>query len=82
MYSHTHVLWPMQVSILDQASNGVVAVPTREEVEAIPMPELPILEGPANKAHFQSIAQFLQVSQSDTTMTQPALGSTYRMLRP
>lgn len=39
----------------------MVSVPTRAEVEGIPMPQLPQLEGPGNKAHFQSIAQFLQV---------------------
>ena len=73
----------MQVSILDQASSEVIAVPTREEVEAIPMPELPNLEGPGFKGHFQSIAQFLQVSlQFVNTLTQSALGSTYRMLEP
>ena len=62
----------MQGSILDQASSGVLAVPSWEEVEAIPMPDLPNLKPSANKGHFKSIAQFLQVSYLHKRIIHPA----------
>lgn len=49
------------MSILDQDSSGVVSIPSRAEVEAIPMPQLPNVAGSDNSGHFKSIAQFLQV---------------------
>ncbi|DBA81363.1 hypothetical protein WJX79_002588 [Trebouxia sp. C0005] len=48
-------------SILDQAWGGRIALPTREEVAAIPMPELPNLEPPSPRTQFETIAQYLQV---------------------
>ena len=57
----------MQASMLDQASVGVLDLPTREEVEAIPMPQLPSLDPPGVKGHFESIAQFLQVRSVSLT---------------
>ena len=52
----------VQASILDQAWGGALPLPTREEVAAIPMPQLPNLEPPSPKTHFETIAQYLQVA--------------------
>jgi len=41
-----------QASILDQAWGGDIALPTREEVGAIPMPGLPNLEPPSPRTQF------------------------------
>lgn len=54
----------VQASILDQAWGGDIALPTREEVAAIPMPGLPNLEPPSPRTQFETIAQYLQVQSS------------------
>lgn len=51
----------LQASILDQAWEGTIALPSREEVANIPMPELPNLDPPSPRTQFDTIAQYLQV---------------------
>ena len=52
---------PLQASILDQPWEGAFALPSREEIADIPMPELPNVEPPSPKTQFETIAQYLQV---------------------
>ena len=56
------LLSPWQASILDGAWEGVIALPTREDIAGIPMPELPNLDPPSPRTQFETIAQYLQVS--------------------
>lgn len=51
----------LQASILDQPWQGAIALPTRDEIADIPMPELPNLEPPSPRTQFETIAQYLQV---------------------